>query len=98
MANSHLPIPNSQAERRSTLRVAPSGLGIGSWDLGLVRLLHPDRRLLVVGLARDRIECALRDLVRVGLGVMKRHEHLAWRHRLRDTQLQAAHATAPRYD
>ena len=50
--------------------------------------------LLVVGLARDRIEGALRDLIRVALGKMKGKEDLAGSNDFRDSQLNFAHATA----
>ena len=59
--------------------------------------LDAHRRLLVVRLPRERVERALRHLVRVGLGVVERHEDLPRRHRLGDPQLDAAHAAAARH-
>ena len=58
----------------------------------------PHRALLVIRLARDGIEGALRHLVHVGFREMERHEHLAGRDDLGEPQFDAAHAAAARDD
>ena len=95
-----MPLPTTT--RRFIARLAPPELALAIPDrqpnlLGTAspdpesssRAFDPHRRLLVVGLARDRIERALRDLVGVGFGVVERHEHLPGRDRLGDAQLDA---------
>src|SRR5215510_10729858 len=59
-----------------------------------VRALDPDGALLVIGLARDRIERALRHPIRVEFRPVKRHEHLSWRNRFSDAELELRHDAA----
>src|SRR5688572_1843119 len=89
-----MPLPTTTSRSRSdmchSLRPAAAIDVRGPFD--------SDRRLLVVRLARERIERALCHLVRVRLGVVERHEQVPWRNRLRDTHFDTADPPASRDD
>ena len=60
------------------------------------RAFHPDRTLLVVWLARDGIERALRHFVHVGFKKMKWHEDLPGSDNFGQSQLDCANAATLR--
>src|SRR5436309_2903159 len=80
-----------------------SCLDSGSWAPAYAPILWSDLRpldthgaLLVIGLARNRIEGTLRHLIGICLGVVKGHEDLTRRDDLRNAKLDAFHAPPSR--
>src|SRR5688500_19251291 len=87
-----MPLPTTTRRSRLDMDLSPR-----TATIGVSGPFDAHGRLLVVRLARERVEGALRHLVGVRLGVVERHEHMSGRDGLGDPHFDAADASAPRH-